>query len=166
MLSLHGPTSFQWANDKGGSRTVLANFFPVLALYHFRPPRYDGPPSGSEGETHRHGQIFAGGWKVRPKPSDEEGRVDPVAHGGQQEAEHQDDRDARHVRGWCQRCVSIKIYGMTFRFAFSHVWYMPYYAHCTCQHGFTLIRVSGSGWTPLHGAVMEKDKESVNSNLR
>ena len=39
---------------------------------------------------------------------------------------------------------------------------MPFYARLYC---FTLIRVSGSGWTPLHGAVMEKDKESVNRHL-
>ena len=29
---------------------------------------------------------------------------------------------------------------------------------------FLSFRVEGSGWTPLHAAVMEKDKESVNNN--
>ena len=29
---------------------------------------------------------------------------------------------------------------------------------------FLFVRVAGSGWTPLHGAVMEKDAASVSTN--
>ena len=28
-----------------------------------------------------------------------------------------------------------------------------------------ICSVEGSGWTPLHGAIMEKDKASVNNNF-
>ena len=34
-----------------------------------------------------------------------------------------------------------------------------------CLYVLFSIRVEGSGWTPLHGAIMEKDKASVNNHL-
>ena len=83
MLTIQGPDSFKWANSKGMITLLLSIDFSIVL-----PPRHDSPAHGSEGEKHRLGPISARG-KCGPKPKDEERRVDPVAHRGDQEANHQ-----------------------------------------------------------------------------
>ena len=76
---------------------LLSSTVKVLVFY-CSCPRYDSPAHGSEGEEYRLGSIFARG-NGRPKPEDEEGRVDSVAHGRKQETDPQDHRAARRLWG-------------------------------------------------------------------
>ena len=79
--------------------------------------------------------------------------MDSAAHSSQQATELRDDSTSCPVSRRRQRCV---------RLASKNSFVV---SPCGAKQAiFLFVRVAGSGWTPLHGAVMEKDAASVSTN--
>ena len=83
--------------------------------------------------------------------------MDSAAHSSQQATELRDDSTSCPVSRRRQRCVRLASKNSFVVFTQrDNLW--------AKQAIFLFVRVAGSGWTPLHGAVMEKDAASVSTN--